>query len=123
MLDHHGREVARRHGELGPALPPLRRAKAEFVGEFDFAGWDDAMRRQALNCKRASDADAGVVRVGAVVEVFDVGGLGDRGVDLLLAGGARIPPSRVDTSHIARPFWIGLTWHLPFLVRLAENFV
>ena len=36
-----------------------------------------------------------LVLIGAVVEQFDVGRLGDRGVDLLLAGDARLPPLRM----------------------------
>ena len=50
------------------------------------------MRRQALDRERAGDTDAGVVDVGLVVEIFDIGARGDRGVDLFLAGDARFPP-------------------------------
>ena len=55
-------------------------------------GRQHAMRRQALDRERPGDADAGVVGVGLVVEIFDIGARGDRGVDLALAGDARLPP-------------------------------
>ena len=50
------------------------------------------MRRQALDRKRPGDADAGIVGVRLVVEIFDIGTRGDAGVDLALTGDPRLPP-------------------------------
>jgi hypothetical protein len=69
------------------------------LGEVD--GVDEAVilvdrhhpvRRQALDRERACDADARIVGVGLVVEIFELGLGGDRGVDLLLSRNPRCPP-------------------------------
>ena len=49
------------------------------------------VRRQALDGEGPCDADALLVLVGLVVEVFEIGLGGDGGVDLLLPGNADLP--------------------------------
>jgi hypothetical protein len=70
------------------------------------------MRRQAFDYDGTGHAHAGFVVIGAVVEQFDIGGLGDGGVDLLLAGDASFPPFGVlrfggsdPTACAAFPAW------------------
>ena len=63
----------------------------ERVDQLVLVGRHDAVRRQALDRERAGDAHARLVLVGAVVEKLDIGVLGDRLVDLLLAGDAAAP--------------------------------
>ena len=84
--------------------------RASTLGGFDLvdqlvlARRQHAVRRQALDGERAGDADAGIVVIGLVVEIFDVGARGDGGVDLLLPGDARLPPFGVGSLRdIGRP--------------------
>ena len=62
-----------------------------------------------------------LVLVGAVVEKFDVGRLGDRGVDLLLARDAALPPLRVRLLRRGGPCRRGLARDFPVLQCLAER--
>ena len=61
-----------------------------------------AVRRQALDRERAGDADARIVHVGRVVEIFDVGARGDRGVDLASAGRCALPTSWREAPRLKR---------------------
>ena len=79
------------------------------------------VRRQALDGEGTCDADAGLVLVGAVVEVLDVGLAGDGGVDAALALDAGGPPGGVRLPSLGRPGWIGVAWDLPFLPGLAQG--
>ena len=56
---------------------------------------EQAVRRQALNRKRAGDTGLPVVFVGLVIEVLVVGVGRDGSVDLLLPGDALFPPRQV----------------------------
>ena len=51
-----------------------------------------AVRAEALDREGTGHADLPLVVVGLVVEVLELGLGGDRGVDLLLPGNARLPP-------------------------------
>ena len=53
---------------------------------------EDSVRRDALHCEGAGDADLPPVLIGLVVQVLEVGLRCDGGVDLLLAGDAGLPP-------------------------------
>lgn len=53
------------------------------------------MRREALDRERPGDAHAARIGVGLVVEILDIGRTGDRGVDCLLPGDARVLPRLV----------------------------
>ena len=76
---------------------------------------EHAVRAKALDRERAGDADLLLVRVGLVVEVFELGLGGDGGVDLLLPGDARLPPVGVQFLRRVRPLGFGLARNLPFL--------
>ena len=76
---------------------------------------EHAVRAEALDGERTGDADLLLVLVGLVVEVFELGLGGDRGVDLLLPGDARLPPVGVQLLRGVRPLGIGLARDLPFL--------
>ena len=84
---------------------------------------EDAMRREALDRERPGHADLLLVVVGLVVEVFKLGLGGDGGVDLLLAGDARLPPVGVQLLRRLRPLVVGFTRNLPFLPRLLKRSV
>ena len=58
------------------------------------------MRREAFDRERPGDADAVIVEIGLVVEIFEFGLGGDRGVDLLLAGDARLPPCCMEACRL-----------------------
>ena len=51
-----------------------------------------AVRAKALDGEGARDANLFVVRIGFIVEVFELGLVGDGGVDVLLPGDAGVPP-------------------------------
>ena len=72
------------------------------------------MRRQALDGEGAGDADAFAVLVGLVVEVFELGAGGDRGVDLLLAGDAGLPEGGEGRAGGLGPVGRGLARDFPF---------
>ena len=79
------------------------------------------VRRQALDREGAGDADARVVDIGLVVEIFVVRLGGDGGVDGLLAGDARLPPFGVRGRGVGRPAFAGLARDFPLLPCLAEG--
>ena len=62
-----------------------------------------AVRAEALDGERPSDADLLLVRVGLVVEVLELGLGGDGGVDLLLPGDACLPPFGVQFGRSLGP--------------------
>jgi hypothetical protein len=76
------------------------------------------MRRETLDRERACDPDAGIVGVGLVVQVFELGLGSDRGVDLLLTIYPRFPPLGVQLGCLCGPCRAGLTWDFPFLTLL-----
>jgi hypothetical protein len=78
---------------------------------------DEAVRRQALDRKWASDANARIVRVRLIVEVFELGLGGDRTIDLPLPFDPRLPPVGVPPRRFIRPISAGLARDLPFLPR------
>ena len=119
VLEHHRRR-SRSAAAASLARRLLLRRASELVGQLVVAGGHDAVRRQAFDRERPGDADAAVVLVGPVVEVFDVGGLGDRGVDLLLPRDARFPPCGVGLLGGVGPIGLGLARDLPFLPGLAR---
>ena len=77
--------------------------------------------RQALDGEGPGDADLGIVGIGLVVEIFELGLGGDGGIDLLLAGDAAFPPVAVHLLCLLRPGLVGLARDFPFLPRLAEE--
>ncbi len=79
------------------------------------------MGREALDREGAGDADAVPVNVRLVVKVLELGLGSDRGIDLLLAGDARLPPAGVRVLCRNGPFGIGLAWDLPLFPRFAER--
>ena len=79
------------------------------------------VRRQALHREGAGDADARVVGIGLVVEIFVVRLGGDGGVDLLLPGDARLPPLGMRGRGIGRPVLARLARNFPLLPLLAEG--
>ena len=81
---------------------------------------NDAVRRQALDRERAGDADARIVGVGLVVEIFELGLGRDRGVDLLLPRDPRLPPLGVNFLSLFQPIRPGLARNLPFLPRFVR---
>ncbi len=79
------------------------------------------MGGEALDREGAGDA-LRVVRVGPVVEVFDVRLGRDGGVDLRLAGDAGLPV-RVELLRLRRPLVARVAGDLPLLPRLGEGLV
>jgi hypothetical protein len=71
------------------------------------------MRRQALDRERAGDADARIIAVGLVVEIFELGLGRDRGVDLLLPCNACRPPVAVKFHRLFRPVRGSLARNFP----------
>jgi hypothetical protein len=66
-----------------------------------------AVRAEAFDGNRPNNPDFFAVRVGLVVEVFELGLGGDGLVDLLLPGDAGLPPVGVQLLRSVRPFGIG----------------
>ena len=101
VVDDDGREILSRQVGVG------RRASAfsgvDVVDQFLFACRQHAMGRQALDGERSGDADASVVDVRLVVEIFDIRARGDAGVDFLLPGDARFPPSGMNNAGVLGP--------------------
>jgi hypothetical protein len=64
---------------------------------------EHAVRREALDGERPGDADLLRVVVRLVVEVLELGLGGDRGVDLLLARDALLPPTACSLPRLRRP--------------------
>jgi len=77
------------------------------------------MRRQALDRERAGDADAGVVGIGLVVEILELGLGADRRVDLLPPRDPRRPPLGVQLLDRLRPVGPGRARDFPFLPWFA----
>ena len=74
---------------------PFRAVLGEFERSIRLSSASTAqhpVRRQALDRERAGDADTRIVGIGLVIEVFELGLGGDRGIDLLLPRDARLPP-------------------------------
>ena len=107
-----------RSASAGERLPS---AASMLVDQLLLARRQHAMRRQALDRERPGDADAGIVDVGLVVEIFDIGARGDAGVDLLLAGDARFPPFGVRLVGRGGRAGGQFARDLPFLLSLAER--
>ena len=79
------------------------------------------VRRQALDREGAGDADARVVDIGLVVEIFVVRLGGDGGVDCRLPGDAGLPPFGMRGHGVGRPAVADLARDFPLLPRLAEE--
>ena len=79
------------------------------------------VRRQALDREGTGDADARVVAIGLVVEVLVVRFGSDGGVDLSLAGDARLPPIGMRGRGIGRPIFVGVARDFPLLPLPAEG--
>ena len=75
VVDDDGGEILAREIGVGRGASAL--GGFDLVDQFLFARRQHAMGRQALDRERAGDADAGIVDVGLVVEIFDVGAGGD----------------------------------------------
>ena len=93
MVEHHVGEVGGR-GDAHRAAA-LAVSGGQRIGQLVLLGGHDAVRREALHRERPGDAHPGIVHVGPVVEVLDIGRLGDRGVDPPLPLDARLPPGGV----------------------------
>jgi len=76
------------------------------------------VRREAFHRERPGDADAGFVLIRSVVEQFDIGGAGDGGVNLALAGDTGFPPGGVRGAGGFRPGRVGLAGDFPLLKSL-----
>ena len=100
IVDHDGRKILPGKVRIGGGAFAL--GGIEQVDQFLLAGGQHAMRRQALDREGTGDADAGIVGVRLVVEIFDIGTRGDAGVDLALPGDPRLPPLGVRFGR-ARP--------------------
>ena len=101
VVDDDRREILAREVRVGGRASAL--GGLDLVDQFLLARRQHAMGRQALDRERAGDADRGHCRLGLVVEIFDFGAGGDRGVDLLLAGDAGLPPFGVKRLPRLRP--------------------
>ncbi len=119
MLQHHCCEVGRRHDLV--QAPAHVVVGVHEVDQLRLVAGNDAMRRQALDRERPGDAHSRFVFIGAVVAQFDVGGLGDRGVDLLLTGYAALPPLRMGLLRGGGPCRRSLARDFPVLECLAER--
>ena len=82
---------------------------------------EDAVGGDAFDGEGAGDAHLLPVFVGLVVEVLVVGPGSDRGIDLLLAGDALLPPDFMQHLYVRRPALIGLARDLPLLPVRAEG--
>ena len=120
MVDHDLGEVGLVRATLGSRAPALGCAQHvhQLVVLID---GEDAMGRQALDREGSRDADARGVRVRLVVEIFELGFGGDRGVDLLLPLDPRLPPSGMEVPVGFRPIRPGLSGDFPFLPSLIES--
>ena len=92
MGEHHLAEIDFKHVGRRRGTGGDRAGGCEFSAERILAGGDDTMRRQAFDREGAGHTHLALVLIGAVVEQFDIGGAGDRGVDLFLPGNAAFPP-------------------------------
>ena len=99
IVDDDGREILSSQIRIGGRAPAL--GGVDVVDQFFLARRQHAMRRQAFDRERPGDTHASVIDVGLVVEIFDIGTGGDRGVDLLLAGDASFPPLTVNPDCLA----------------------
>ena len=66
--------------------------RRDVVDQFGAVGGGDAVRRQALDRVRPGDANAGIIGVGLVVEIFRRSAGRDTDIDLALTGDAGFPP-------------------------------
>jgi len=107
---NHGGKIGRRGCGMAALAGCVGR-----VEQFVVVGRHGAVWRQAFDRERPGDADARLVLVGAVIQEFDVGLMGDRGVDAALALDAGVPPDGVCALNIVGPAKAGIAGDLPLL--------
>ena len=130
LLDSGGSQVLQNDlGEGGFVRAAFRRGPFAFRGVQRIDQFvvlidrQDAMRRQALDGERPGDADAGLVLIGLVEEIFVIRLGRDGSVHLLLPGDACLPPCSMNIAGFGGPVIVRLTWDFPFLPGLAEGVV
>ena len=114
VLQDHGREVLRRV-VTGLAL-------GEMIDQFVvLADAERAVRRQALHCERACDADDSSIVVWLVVKKFEVGLRGDGCVDFFVPSDARLPLAAVELRRTGVPRVARLVGDVLKVVRDASR--
>ena len=121
VVDDDCCEILAREVRVVRRAPPF--GGVDVVDQFLIACRQNAVRRQTLDRERPGDTDTGVVEIGLVVEIFDIGPRGDRGIDLPLASDTRLPPFGVRLLGGGGRSRRQLARNLPFLVGFAEGCV
>ena len=120
VFEDHLREIG--HGAVARRRLSLALAGFQHIDQFVVPiDGERAMRREAFDSERPSDADAVLVDVRLVVEILESGLGGDGGVDLLFQGNASLPPFGVGVFGGGSPFGVRHARDFPCFPCFAER--